>query len=434
MRNTRAILLLLLIGITFIVAAAPLFQHETPVIHDETPGREVLVINLTGSIDPGTYSMVRSDLSGLSNSSVEAVIININAGSGMLKSALEIDQCINSTENSGIRVYAYIGPGESAIHAGSYVAMDTDGIYMAPGSSIGRAKPYIIAGTQAEEAADAISMGNIMSAFASSHGRNGTYAGEMVTDNNVYDSSVAISDNVANGQSHTLSGFIAEMNLSSYSVRYSGESVYEDFIGFLGSPFTAGLLILTGIIAVFFDLYHGTIVLSIIGVVLIVLGITGAALIDASLIGLILLLLAGILIFVEFETNHGVALLLGLISGIAGVYFLGSSYGTNNPGYSPDPYGEGFYLTSIAIILLGILMVIYISRILKSQVREHYTGIESLIGHSAEVKTGMETNGKGFVAIEGVQWRALNIGVPVNINDRVIIIERRGLTLIVKKI
>ncbi|WMT51186.1 MAG: NfeD family protein [Ferroplasma sp.] len=434
MEKSRAFLLLLLIGVILIVVAAPLLQHGSSAIHDEASSREVLVINLTGSIDPGTYSMIKSDLHGVSSSSVRAVIININAGSGMLKSALDMDKCINSTENSGIKVYAYIGPGASAVNAGSYVAMDADGIYMAPGSSIGRAKPYIIAGSQEEENADALNMGNIMSALASSHGRNGTYAMEMVTGDTVYDSSVAISDNVANGRSPSLGGFIAEMNLSSYGIHYSEENLYENFIGFLGSPFTAGLLILTGIIAVFFDLYHGTIVLSVLGVALIVLGIIGAALIDASVIGLLLLLLAGILIFIEFETNHGVALLLGLISGIAGVYFLGSSYGTNSPGYSPDPYGEGFYLTSIAIILLGMLMVVYISRILKSQIREHYTGIESLIGHSAEVKTAMGTNGRGFVAIEGVQWRALNIGVPVNRNDRVIIIERRGLTLIVKKI
>ncbi|MCL4452564.1 NfeD family protein [Ferroplasma sp.] len=434
MKNARVLLLLLLIGITLIMVAAPLLQHDPAVIHNEASSREVLVINLTGSVDPGTYSMVKADLAGLSNSSVRAVIININAGSGMLNSALEIDKCINSTENSGIKVYAYIGPDASAVNAGSYVAMDTDGIYMAKGSSIGRARPYIIGGSQGEENSDTLRMGNTMSALASSHGRNGTYAMEMVTDNTVYDSSAALADNVANGKSQSLSGFIAEMGLSSYSIHYREESVYENFLGFLGSPFTAGLLILTGIIAVFFDLYHGTVVLSVLGVALIILGIVGAALIDASIIGLILLLLAGILIFVEFETNHGVALLLGLISGIAGVYFLGSSYGTNNPGYSPDPYGEGFYLTSIAIILLGILMVVYISRILKSQIREHYTGIESLIGHSAEVKTDMGTDGKGFVAIEGVQWRALNIGVPVNRNDRVIIIERRGLTLIVKKI
>jgi membrane-bound ClpP family serine protease len=46
----------------------------------------------------------------------------------------------------------------------------------------------------------------------------------------------------------------------------------------------------------------------------------------------------------------------------------------------------------------------------------------------------MRSNGKGFVAVEGVQWRALNIGVPVAKKDRVVIIERRGLMLIVKKI
>ncbi len=434
MRRTR-ILLLLLVGIIVILVAAPMLQHESGTTRQESvSSREILVINLTGSVDAGTYRMINSDLSGLSNSSVAAVIININSGSGSLKSALAIDKCINYTENSGIKVYAYIGPGASATYAGSYVAMDANAIYMANGTSIGMSRPYIIAGSTSMETADSLRMASLMSTLASAHGRNNTYAANMVTANIEYNSAVALSDNVVNGHYQTLSALIAGLNLSSYSVHYEGESVYDDILGSLDNPLAAGLLILVGIITVFFDLYHGTIILSVFGVIIIILGLVGAALMDASIIGLLLLLLAGILIFVEFETNHGIALLLGLISGIAGIYFLGSSYGNSNPGYSPDPYGEGFYLSSIAIVLLGILMIIYISRILKSQTQEHYTGTESLVGHSAEVKTDMGSNGKGFVAIEGVQWRALNIGVPVTRNDHVIVIGRRGLTLIVKKI
>lgn len=434
MRKTR-IILLLSVMLTFILIVSPVWQNNIDEIqHGEVSGREVLVINLTGSVDPGTYTMMKSDLSGLSNSSVAAVIININANSGMLNSALAIDKYINSTENSGINVYAYIGPTASATHAAAYIAMDTDGVYMAPGTFIGTAKPYIIGASGHMEVSDINDMSSVMYNIASSHGRNGTYAAEMVSSNINYNSVIAITDNVASGHSSSLSGLISKLNLSSSIIHYKNENLYDDFVGFLGSPFTAGLLILVGIIAIFFDLYHGTIVLSVAGVIMVILGLIGAALIDASVLGLILLFIAGVFIFIEFKTNHGVALLLGLISGIAGIYYLGSSYGNSNPGYSPNPYGEGFDLTSIAILLIGILMIIYISRILKSQVHDHYTGIESLIGHSAEVKTDMGSNRKGFVAIEGVQWRALNIGVPVTKKDHVVIIERRGLILIVKKI
>ncbi len=434
MRKAK-IYLLLLIGITFMLIASPILQHQPSAVqHESIIGKEVLIINLTGSVDSGTYSMTRSDLSGLSGSSIVAVIININSRSGIIKSALSIDKCINTTENAGIKVFAYIGPDASATHAGSYVAMDANGIYMASGSSIGMSKPYIIGGSQTIENNDAGRMGSVMSVLASSHGRNGTNARKMVSYNKDYKSVNAVSDDVANGKYQSIADLISGLNLEPYPVHYSNENAYDNFIGFLGNPLTAGLLILIGIIAVFFDLYHGTIILSILGVVMIMLGLLGAALIDASISGLLLLLLAGILIFTEFETNHGIALLLGLIAGIAGIYFLGSSYGTNNPGYSPDPYSDSFYLISIAIILLGMLMVVYISKILKSQTREHYTGIESLIGRTAEVKSYIANNKKGFVAIEGVQWYALNIGSPVTKNDRVTIIERRGLMLIVKKI
>ena len=66
--------------------------------------------------------------------------------------------------------------------------------------------------------------------------------------------------------------------------------------------------------------------------------------------------------------------------------------------------------------------------------REIYTGAESLIGHSADVVTPMKRNEKGFVMIDGVQWAAINIGIDVNRTEKVVIIERKGLTLIIKKI
>jgi membrane-bound serine protease (ClpP class) len=397
-------------------------------------GKSVLVINLTGTITSGSENMFRSVLSGVNKSNVEAVIININAGGGMVAESLAIDKYINSTENAGIKVYIYVMPQGSASYTGSYIAMDATGIYMAPGTTIGLSTPYLVGGTNSMKLHDKEYLESVMGAMASSHGRNSSAAEGMVANDSDYTTSQAIDMHLANGRANSFNALLNNLNLTGYRKIYINESAYDSFLGFLSNPLTAGLFILIGIVSVFFDLYHGTVALSIIGVVMIGLGLLGADLINASIFGLLLLLLASVLIFLEFKTNHGISLLAGLITGIAGVYFLASSYGTYNPGYSPNPYGPGFYLSAIAIVLIGVLMVVYISRILKSQTREHFTGIESIIGHSAEVKTEMGTNEKGFVAIEGVQWHAMNIDVEVHKNDHVIVIERKGLTLIVKKI
>ena len=428
------IVLMIFIFLLMVASSAGHSTGQTENSYKAGNGKVVLFINLTGTVSAGTTNMFRSELSNIDNSSVKAVIISVDAGGGMLQQALDIDKYINSTENKGINVYAYVLPGGSATYTATYVTMDATGLYMAPGTMIGLSQPDLVGGTSTQEQNDIIQMGHVMESMALAHNRNGTAASSMVLNDSEYSSAQASNIKLSDGNFASMNAMLAGLNLSAYGKEYVHQSVYDNFLVFIANPLIAGIFILIGIVAVFLDLYHGTIVLSVIGVVMIGLGLLGADIINASIFGLILLLLAGILIFLEFKTNHGIALLSGLITGIAGIYFLASSYGTSSPGYSPAPFGESFYMFSIAIILIGILLIIYISKILKSQRREIYTGAESLIGHSADVVTPMKRNGKGFVMIDGVQWEAINIGVDVNRSEKVVIIERKGLTLIVKKI
>ncbi|WP_337860168.1 NfeD family protein [Ferroplasma sp.] len=426
-----AILTLILLLLVVSSAGSTLHSAESDKAGD---GKVVVIINLTGTISAGSTNMFRSELSDINNSTVKAVVINMNAGGGILAQALDMDKYINSAESKGIPVYSYVMPFGSASYAGTYIAMDANGLYMAPGTSIGLSEPTIIGGTAAEDQENTANYAALMGNMASAHGRNSTAAENMVVHDTDYTASEAAGMNLSSGISSSLNAMLGSLNLSSYTRQYVNQNVYDNFLNFIGNPLVAGILILIGIVTVFLDLYHGTIILSIAGFIMIALGLLGADIINASIFGLILLLLAGILIFIEFKTNHGIALLAGLITGIAGIYFLASSYGTSNPGYSPSPFGPDFYLASVVIVLTGILLIVYLSKILKSQEREHYTGGESLIGHSASVITPMKRNQTGFVSIEGVQWRALNAGVDVNQNDKVIIIQRKGLTLTVKKI
>jgi membrane-bound serine protease (ClpP class) len=194
-----------------------------------------------------------------------------------------------------------------------------------------------------------------------------------------------------------------------------------------------GIFILIGILAIFLDFYHGSVILSVTGIVLIILGLLGAELINASVVGLIFLLIAAVLIFLELKTQHGIALLAGLITGIIGIYFLASSYYTSNPGYSPSPFGMSFYLTAILIVILGIILILYIRKIIKSYKRKNFTGSEALIGTDGTAVNNIPKNEKGFVSLDGIKWEAINNGDDINANDTITVVGRTGIKLIIKK-
>ncbi len=399
-----------------------------------SPQKSILIINLTEEINPGSSNMFRRELSNINSSHVSAVIINMNTPGGILANMISMVQYINNTEAKGIPVYTYIPPDSLGASAGSYVAMASTSIYMGKGSEIGPSTPIVVGGTSLEQKHTTDAMESFMTAMANAHNRNATAAFNMVSNNTAYNETQAVKNGVVNGYSPSLNAFINSENLSSYNRIYANENAYDQFLSFLSDPTIDGIFILLGIVAIFLDFYHGTVLLSITGIVLIVLGLLGAEIIGASIVGLIFLLMAAVLILLEFKTNHGIALLSGLITGIVGIYFLASSYDTANPGYSPSPFGICFYISAIIIVILGIILVLYIHKILKSFLKKRFTGAESIIGGTGESRSNITKGSTGFISIEGIEWEAVNVGMDeINKDDRVTIIGRDGIKLLVKK-
>ncbi len=399
-----------------------------------TPQKSILIINLTEEINPGSSNMFRRELSNINSSHISAVIINMNTPGGILGNMISMVQYINHTEREGIPVYTYIAPDSLGASAGSYVAMASTSIYMGKGSEIGPSTPIVVGGTSLEQKHTTNAMESFMTSLANAHNRNATAAFNMVSNNTAYNETQAVKNGVVNGFSPSLNAFINSENLSSYKRVYANENAYDQFLSFLSNPIVDGLFILLGIVAIFLDFYHGTVLLSITGIVLITLGLLGAEIIGASIVGLIFLLMAAVLIFLEFKTNHGIALLSGLITGIVGIYFLASSYDTANPGYSPSPFGVEFYISAIIIVMLGIILILYIHKIMKSFLKKRFTGAESIIGSTGESRSDMTKGNTGFIAIEGIEWEAVNIGMDEIIKgDKVMIMERNGIKLLVKK-
>ncbi len=426
-------IVIILIIFSFIAVSYGNHNSNNVNINSDISSKSIVVINLTEEIDPGSSNMFRATLENINSSYVKAVIINMNTPGGILENMLTMVNYINETEAKGISVYTYVPDDGMAASAGSYVAMASTGIYMGAGSYIGPSTPIVVGGTSLEENHTKDAMLSLMESMAFAHNRNETAAGIMVENNTAYTESQALKINLINGNYNSLESFIAGKNLSKYPIIYVNESGYDQFLSFLSNPIVDGIFILIGIVAIFLDLYHGTVILSVIGVVMIVLGLLGAELINASIVGLIFLLFAAILIFLEFKTQHGIALLAGLITGIIGIYFLASSYYTSNPGYSPSPFGLSFYVTAILIIILGIILILYIRKIIKSYKKKIFTGAESLIGADGIAVNNIPENGKGFVSLDGVEWEAINKGGSINKNDDVVVIGRDGVKLIIQK-
>src|SRR5437667_12896539 len=93
------------------------------------------------------------------------------------------------------------------------------------------------------------------------------------------------------------------------------------------------------LIALVLDLVHRTLFLSVVAVIFIALGFLGAQLIQASVVGILILIIAAALVILEVKAGHGFFAITGIALGIAGTYLL-----AYNVQYSPSPYGVTQYV------------------------------------------------------------------------------------------
>ncbi|BAB59633.1 hypothetical protein [Thermoplasma volcanium GSS1] len=398
-----------------------------------TPQKNIVVINLDEEIDAGSANMITSTLSSVSNSTTAAVVIYMNTPGGILENMMQMVSAISSVENQGIITITYVPVDGMAASAGSYVAMACDYIFMGNGSYIGPSTPIVVAGTSLEQQHTTSAMEQYMVSLAEQHGRNTTAVFSMVSNNTAYTDVEAYKIGISNGIYNSLSEALASIHLQNYPLVEVYPSAYDNFLSFIGNAYVDGIFILLGFVAIMLDIYHGSVVLTVIGIALLVLGFLGLQLISASLVGVLLLILGSVLILLEAKMGHGFALLSGVVIGLVGTFMLASPYYSSNPGYSPSPFTTFDLLTSILIVIVAGFLAFYIRRIVRTiKFRGRWTGAESLIGRSAKAVSNI--NSHGWVSVDGIEWQAKsNDGKPINKGEPVKIVDRSGLVLIVER-
>lgn len=266
-----------------------------------------------------------------------------------------------------------------------------------------------------------------MQALAAEWGRNTTAVYYMVQSDEAFSATQAVEFHVADGTANSLSNAINELGLSGNPQTTLGENFYEQLLSALSNTLLDGILFLIGIVAIVLDFFHPTIVLTILGVIAIVAGLVGAEVVGASLLGIIILIVAAALIVLELKLGHGFALMAGVLLGAIGIYFL-----SFNLQYSPSPIGDLAILELSLIVIFGVLAGLYIRWVIGPiRRRTKLTGAEALIG-----KTGLaitELKPKGEVRVEGVIWRAQALSGEIEKGERVTVKAMKGLVLTVEK-
>jgi membrane-bound serine protease (ClpP class) len=429
--HSRRLLILLCFSLFLIVVggflSASAASNSAITAPSDSAGGIVVVADFSVPVDPGSSAFMSRVVSTAQSQHATAIVIEMNTPGGLLSDMVSIVGSITTANQSGIPTYTFIVPNGLGASAGSYIAMATNKILMAPGSEIGPSIPIVVGGSALEQNHTQAAMLDYMTSLAERWGRNTTAVYDMVQYDQAYSANDAVAVHVADGTADTFNAALTQLDLSNNPQATLSENIYEQLISALSNSVLDGILILLGIVAIVLDIYHPTIVLTVVGLIAIVAGLIGAEVIDASALGLVILVIAAVLIIVELKLGHGFALMSGVVLGAFGIYYL--SFGLQ---YSPSPITGLVEIELSVLVVFGILIGLYIRWIIGPlRRRRKLTGSEVMTG-----KTGVaiiDLTPKGEIRVQGEIWRAESSSGNILKGEQVTVKALSGLVIIVEK-
>jgi membrane-bound serine protease (ClpP class) len=403
------------------------FSGQIAIANGQTSSGPVLIANFDSEVDPGSAAFIQRVVSEAKGQHASAMIIQMNTPGGLLSDMRAIISSITEANQSGIPVYTYIVPNGLGASAGSYIAMATNKILMGPGSVIGPSTPIVVGGSTLEQNQTQAAMLELMTSLAQTWGRNVTSAYEMVQGDRAFSAIKAVSNHVVDASVTSLSAAVSQLGLTEKTQIILDETLYEQFISVLSNPILDGILILLGVLVIVIDIFHPTIILTVVGIISIILGLIGAEVVNASLFGFLILAIAAVLMIVELKLGHGFALIAGAVLGAFGIYYLYQGIG-----YSPSPITITTEIGLTLVVIIGVVAGLYIRWII-TPIRRHakLTGPESIIGKSGVAITDLSPMGEARV--EGIIWRAQSESGEVKKGEQVKVKSIQGLLITVEK-
>jgi len=404
-------------------------------------GSHVDVVRISGPVTPVMLSYISRGIEAAERDGAVALIIQLDTPGGSVKLTEDIVKAIRGSQ---VPVVVYVSPrGAWAASAGTLITLAGHAAAMAPDTSIGAASPV---GAQGEELSETLQQKEkeILKASARSLAqRRGEQAVEWVAlavdearaataqealEMGVIDIIAQDLDDLLrqlDGRSVEVAGQEIVLHTAGAAVVYIPMNLLEQFMHTITDPNIAFILMTIGINALIFELSSpGGYVAGIVGVVCLGLSLYALGVLSVDYTGLLFIVLAFVLFLLDVKApTHGILTVGGIASFIFGsIMLFNSSPGTARVSL-PLVIGMG--------LATGSFFAFAVTKAIQAQRRPAITGLEGLIGQTAQVRKALRP--EGVVFIRGELWNAVSEdGRPIEEGRKVLITGAKGFQLRVR--
>lgn len=405
---------------------------------------EVLVLTATGPLTPALVEYLDRGLSLAASSAAQALILQLDTPGGQID---HMNAMVQSIRASSVPVVVYISPrGAIAGSAGTVITVAGHAAAMAPETAIGAASPV---GGQGEDLGETLERKQVeilkaeIRGLAARRGPQAVALAEATVEEAVAVSAAealeaGLVDFISSDLEQLLTqldGFQVTTQAGSETLRTAGarvrvveQSFIEQLLGVLTNPNIVFLLMAIGVQSVLIEISSpGGWVAGFIGLVCLALGAFGLGVLPVNWFGLIFLLTAFVLFFLEIKApTHGALTAAGIGSFIAGALILFNSPGT------PQFLRVSVPLVISTALLTAAVFITIVTFAIRAQRRRVAVGSEALVGMSGVAKTPLAP--AGMVQVAGELWSAeLADGAQMlDSGQRVEVISVEGLRLKVR--
>ncbi len=421
-----------------------------PVRAAGTPAQPLVsVVHLDSTIQPVSAWYLERSLHEADQAHASAVLILMNTPGGLLESMRDM---VHSILASPVPVIVYVDPsGSRAGSAGFFLLEAADVAAMAPGTNAGAAHPVIegakldpIMKQKLENDATAF-----LRSFVSLRKRNLAAAQDAVLNSKSYSEAEAmqlglltlVSPDVPSllrsldGQTVTrISGKMTVLHLANARLVEAEPSWRERILGSLTDPNLAVLLLVAGVLLIYFEFNApGTIIPGALGTLLVVTALFALNLLPLRYTAVMLLIAALGLMLLEIKVpSHGILAFAGIACLITGLLTLVAG---------PIPQLQVRVATAVGIGLGFGLITTFLVRIAwRARKNKVLTGSAAMVGAVAVAQEPLVAHGsmglagqipRGQVLVRGELWLA-EASAPLPAGAHVKVTGVRGLTLLVE--
>jgi membrane-bound serine protease (ClpP class) len=411
--------------------------------------KPIILIEISGIIAEGTYEDVKSAIDYATSLNAPLLVI-INTPGGSLDSTVKIVELIL---NSKIPVIGYVYPhGATGWSAGSLLLLSTHVAAMAHGTVIGSAQPvYYDPVTGSRPVNDTKIINAVTTYFkeiAKIRNRNETAAQEFVTKNLNLGADEALKYNVIDTIANSIDELFSKINgkivktsqgevkldtLNAEIIKFS-TGIRNTIVRILQDPIISYLSFMLGLYILIFGLASTHHAVSAIGILLVLISLVGMGL-SINTLSIIFIIMGIILLLIEILIIPGFTLtgITGIIMVVLGVLMLPLSITPEKWIIHSDWYEQVRLYIIASITPLTIFSAISLYKILQAKRMKPKLYISGMIGQECIALDEISPEKPGFILCQGEYWIAQSTEEKIEKGEKVIVIDKKGPTLIVKR-